>query len=140
MRLVISIIAIWIISSGLWVQLIYSAWHQAVDPNLAQIAALDRCDAIFPSRADGYASQYGESWSSWEASEERNHPDCAPTVGALGFLQFVTMQQPQRLAFRRSAEDENKAITRGAVVSGVSGPCIILLVSLSVFFLVRARR
>ena len=140
MRLVISLIALWAIASGLWVQLIYSPWQQAVEPNLAQIAALDRCGAIFPPREDGYASQYGQSWSSWEASEERDHPDCAPTVGALGFLQFVTMQQSQRAAFRQSAEDENKAVTRGAVISGASGPGVILMVGLTVLFLARARR
>lgn len=140
MRFAISLIALWAIASGLWVQLIYTAWHQAVDPNLAQIAALDRCGAIFPPRADGYASQYGESWSSWEASEERDHPDCAPTVGALGFLQFVTMQQPQRTALRQSAEDENKAVTRGAVVSGASGAGVILMAGLIVLFVARARR
>jgi len=140
MRLIISTIAIWLIASGLWVQLVYSAWHQAVDPNLAQIAALDKCDAIYPSRADGYASEYGESWSGWEAREERDHPDCAPNVGALGFLQFVTMQPPQRLAFRRSAENENKAVTRGAVIAGASGPGVLLMVGLSVLLLVRARR
>jgi hypothetical protein len=140
MRLVISLFVLWAIASGLWVQLIYSAWHQAVDPNLAQIAALDKCDAIFPARADGYASEYGNSWSTWQANMESAHPDCAPRVGALGFIQFATMQSPQRLALRQKAQDENKAVTRGAVISGASGPGAILIAGLGILLLVRARR
>ena len=139
-RLAISLIVLWAIASGLWVQLIYSAWHQAVDPNVAQIAALDRCEAVFPSRADGYASEFGDSWSGWEVREERDHPDCAPTVGALGFLQFVVMQQQQRLALRQTAEGENKAATRGALIFGALGPSLGLMAGLCVLLLARPRR
>jgi hypothetical protein len=140
MRLAISLFVLWAIASGLWVQFVYSAWREAVDPNLAQIAALDKCDTIFPARADGYASEYANSWSSWEASEERDHPDCAPAVGALGFFQFVTMPPPQRLALRQKAEGENAAVTRGAIISGASGPAAILIAGLGLFLLVKAMR
>ncbi len=140
MRFAISLTVLWALASGLWIQFVYSAWHEAVDPNLAQIAALDKCDAIFPARADGYASEYGNSWITWEANMEREHPDCVPTVGALGFIQFAAMQSPQRLALRQKAEVENKAVTRGAIISGASGPAAILIAGLGFFLLVKAIR
>ncbi len=140
MRLATILLVIWLLVSAFWGQYVYSAWRQTVDPNNAMIAAVDRCDTLFPPRADGYASEAGNSWSVWEANMESAHPEGAPAVGSVGFLEFVAMQAPQRLAIRQKAENENGSVTKGAIVAGASGPPVLFLVGLMVTLLVRAHR
>ncbi len=140
MRLAIVLALLWLLISGFWVQFVYSAWHETVDPNLLQMAAIDRCNNLFPPRPDGYASEAGNSWSVWEANMEREHPDCAPAVGSIGFLEFVAMPAPKRQAAHQKAEDENSSVTRGAIVAGAVAPPMLLIVGLVGFFLVRRFR
>ena len=140
MRRAIILLALWLLVSAFWVQFVHSAWRDAVDRNLAQIAAIDRCSVVFPPRPDGYASEAGNSWSVWEANKASAFPECAPAVGSIGFLEFVAMQAPQRLAARQKSEDENRSATRGAIVAGAVGPPVLFLIGLMAVFLARALR
>jgi hypothetical protein len=140
MRLAIILVVIWLLVSAFWAQFIYGAWHQAVDPNNALIAAFDRCNTLFPPRADGYASEAGNSWSVWEANVAQTHPECAPAVGSVGFLEFVALNSQQRTDIRQKAESENSSVTKGAIVAGAAGPPVLFLVGLMTIFLVRAYR
>lgn len=140
MRRVIVLLLLWLLVSAFWVQFVHSAWREVVDPNLAQVAAIDRCNTLFPPRADGYASEAGNSWSVWEANQERIHPECAPAVGSIGFLEFAAMQAPQRLTARQKAESENKSVTRGAIVAGSVAPPVLFIIGLVGVFLVRGLR
>jgi hypothetical protein len=123
MRRAIILLALWLLVSAFWVQFVHSAWRDAVDRNLAQIAAIDRCSVVFPPRPDGYASEAGNSWSVWEANKASAFPECAPAVGSIGFLEFVAMQA-----------------TRGAIVAGAVGPPVLFLIGLMAVFLARALR
>ena len=140
MRLAIILFVMWLLVSAFWAQYIHSAWRQSVEPNNALIAVFDRCNALYPPRADGYASEAGNSWSVWQANEAQIHPECAPAVGSIGFLEFVAMQSPQRLAIRQKAEDENRSVTKGAIVAGTAVPPVLFLIGLMTVCLVRAYR
>ena len=140
MRLAIILLVLWLLVSAFWVQFVHSAWRETVDRNLAQIAAIDRCNVVFPPRPDGYASEAGNSWSVWEANKESAFPECAPAVGSIGFLEFVAMQAPQRLAARQKSEGQNSSVTRGAIVAGAVGPPVLFLIGLMAVLLARALR
>jgi hypothetical protein len=140
MRLAIILSVLWLISSLLWVQYIHGSWRDAVDPDRTQISALDRCDPVYPPRSDGYAAVYGNSWAVWLATEQRNHPDCAPLVGTLGLSRFVAMSAVERLALRRKAESDRDSVTRSAWTAGIAGPLVLLLVVVVTFCGVRVMR
>jgi hypothetical protein len=140
MRRAIILLVLWLLVSAFWVQFVHSTWREAVDRNLATIAAIDRCSVVFPPRPDGYASEAGNSWSVWEANKAVAFPECSPAVGSIGFLEFVAMQAPQRLAARQKAEDENRSATRGAIVAGAVGPPVLFLIGLLAVLLGRALR
>jgi len=133
MRLAIVLSVLWLVSSLLWLQYIHGSWRDAVDPDRTQISALDKCDPIYPPRTDGYAAIYGNSWATWLASEQRDHPDCAPMVGILGLSQFVAMSTVDRLALRNKAQTDQDAATHGALKAGIAGPLVFLLIVVVTF-------
>src|SRR5262249_26715305 len=121
------LLVIWGIASGFWVQYVLGTWHAAVDTGRAQVAALDVCGRLYPPRPDGYASQYGNSWGAWLASEQHNHPECAPTVGQIGFLKFVGMQESERLAVRQNMLQADELATKAAFRAGWMAPVALLV-------------
>jgi hypothetical protein len=126
MRLALLLLLIWAAATLFWLQYLVGTWHDVVDANRAQLAALDACEPLFPPKADGYASLYGKSWSSWLANERQSHPDCAPLVGRIGFLNFVQMQQADRLALRQKLQRDDDQFTRFAFRAGWIAPLALL--------------
>ncbi len=125
-----TLLLIWLLVSALWERQVLSAWNQTATPNQSAKAAIDECDSVFPPRADGYATQYSNSWGSWEYAEEHRHPNCAPLVGSTGFLSFVAMQAPARAALRQQAEDAIAGATRTSIETGIALPAALLAIGL----------
>jgi hypothetical protein len=141
MRLAVILFLVWAAATLFWLQYIIGTWHDVVDANRAQLAAMDVCEPLFPPKADGYASLYGNSWSAWLANERQSHPDCAPLVGRIGFLNFVQMQQADRLALRQKLQGDDDQFTKVAVRAGWIAPLALLALIVAVGFAVgRLRR
>ena len=61
MRHAIILLALWLLVSAFWVQFVHSAWRDAVDRNLAQIAAIDRLTPLLQRRVEVGASSPAET-------------------------------------------------------------------------------
>ena len=75
-----------------------------------------------------------------ERAAEKQHPHCAPNVGTINFLNFVSMHEPDREALRQHFENVIRSETQHAVVYGAGVPAGLLAFGLIMGWIVRGFR
>ena len=75
-----------------------------------------------------------------EREAERQHPRCAPKVGTLGFFEFVSMSEADRVVLRQRSERAIRLETQDAMVYGALVPAALLAFGLILGWIIRGFR
>jgi hypothetical protein len=79
-------------------------------------------------------------WTTWEQRQAKLHPQCAPNVGTIDFVDFIGMHTSDRDAIRQRAMEAIDTLTIATLARGAAVPAGLLIVGLPLYLLMRARK
>ena len=144
---------LWIVVSGLWLLGSGIGWYQYFAAEWMQISVLDECGKLFPpaigsnyalitaadlattartlpTAADSLLDDVSLRVAAGqrEADEAKLHPDCAPSAGAISFIDLIAMHVPDREALRQRLTDAIRASAITALAAGGAVPAGLLII------------